>query len=224
MINYDRDRFQGVPVAVGLRERNKQDKRERIVAAAAELFATEGFDATPAREISRRAGIGTGTLFTYVRDKRELLFLVFRADAERLLDEAEAAAAREVGVVAGLLAIFRPFLRFYATRPELSRLFLRELFFRRSDETRGMAELDRRLGRAVGGVLERGRASGTLRGDVPLPTALAAVMAQYGFWIQRWLGSGAVEDDAVEPALRAGLELLLDGLSEPRAPASGRSP
>lgn len=200
-------------MAVALRERNKRDKRARIVAAAAELFATDGFEATTGREISRRAGIGTGTLFTYVRDKRELLFLVFRADAVRLLDEAEAACARKRGVVSALIALFAPFIRFYATRPELSRLFVRELFFRPAEETRGMAELDERLRAAIVGVLERGRESGALRPDLSLGAATAAVMAHYGFWIQRWLGSGDIGHDEVEPRLRAALELQLRGLA-----------
>jgi AcrR family transcriptional regulator len=199
-------------VAVGLRERNKRDKLARIVAAASELFASVGFEAATGREISRRADIGTGTLFTYVRDKRELLFLVFRADAERLLDEAEAAATRKRDVVNALLALFGPFVRFYATRPALSRLFVRELFFRDPEETRGMAELDARLAAAVVAVLERGRKRGALRRDLRLGTAAAAVMAQYGFWIQRWLGSGAVAQRDVEPALRAAFALLVRGL------------
>lgn len=198
---------------VGLRERHKRDKRARIVAAAGELFAARGFEATTGREISRRAGIGTGTLFTYVGDKRELLFLVFRADAERLLEEAEAGAARRRSVVPALLAIFAPFVRYYGTRPELSRLFVRELFFRPAEETRGMDALDRRLGRAVAGVLERGRERGALRSDLPVATAASAVMAQYGLAIQRWLGAGALREGDVLPTLRAGLELLVDGLA-----------
>jgi AcrR family transcriptional regulator len=202
-------------VAVGLRERKKQDKLARIVAAAAELFALRGFEGATGREISERAGIGTGTLFTYVRDKRELLFLVFRADAVRLLEEAEAASARRRDVVAALLALFRPFIDFYATRPALSRLFVRELFFRRADETRGVPELSERLAAAATAVLARARERGALRGDLPLAAATGAVMAQYAFWIQRWLGVGAVEHEQVEPALRAGLELLLRGMAEP---------
>jgi AcrR family transcriptional regulator len=198
---------------MGLRERHKREKRERIVAAAAELFASLGFDGATGREISRRAGVGTGTLFTYVRDKRELLFLVFQADAVRLLEEAEKASARERDVVPALLAAFRPFLRFYATRPALSRLFVRELFFRAPEETRGIAALDERLGGLVAEILRRGRARGAVRRDVDTAAATTAVLAQYGFWVQRWLGTGAIAYEDVEPALCAGLTLLLEGLA-----------
>src|SRR5262245_47787906 len=70
----------------GLRERNKRDKQQRIVNAARELFREKGFEATTAREVCKRAQIGTGTLFLYVKDKHELLLWAFREDAERLLE------------------------------------------------------------------------------------------------------------------------------------------
>ena len=62
---------------MGLRETNKQDKRERLSRAAHELFSEQGFDATTMRQIAERAGIGVGTIFLYARDKQGLLFLLF---------------------------------------------------------------------------------------------------------------------------------------------------
>lgn len=199
--------------APGLRERNKRAKRERIVAAAAELFEKQGFEATTAREISRLADIGTGTLFNYVGDKRELLFLVFESGAARLLDSIEASVARKQDVVEGLMAIFGPFIGFYAERPDLSRHFARELFFRRVEEMHGMAALNARLFDLVEGVLQRGVESGRLRTDLPMRDALSLVMAQYGFWIQSWLGMEMSSRAEVEPGLRRALRLGVEGMA-----------
>jgi len=204
----------------GLRERNKHAKRHRIVAAAAELFEKQGFEKTTAREISRVADIGTGTLFNYVRDKRELLFLVFEAGAARRLDEVERAAARKHDVVEGLMAVFGPFIEFYAERPDLSRHFARELFFRRSEETHGMAALNARLLGAIAGVLRRGMDSGRLREDLPIPDAVQLVMAQYALWIQNWLGMENSSYADVRPGLRRGLRLSVEGMAREGAPAS----
>ena len=71
------------------REAKKEDKRRRIRWAAAELFRKQGYDATTTRAIAERAGVATGTLFLYVRDKDEALALVYGHevdDAHRLLD------------------------------------------------------------------------------------------------------------------------------------------
>ena len=66
----------GEPVVLGLRERNKLDKLQRIKHAARTLFIEKGFDETTTREIARRAGVALGTLFLYATDKRDLLFLI----------------------------------------------------------------------------------------------------------------------------------------------------
>jgi len=62
--------------ALGRRERNKQEKLERITAAARELFAEHGVDDVTTQQIADRADVGSGTLFLYAKTKAELLLLV----------------------------------------------------------------------------------------------------------------------------------------------------
>ncbi|OLF08123.1 TetR family transcriptional regulator [Actinophytocola xinjiangensis] len=47
--------------------------RERILAAAEELFAESGFDATPTSRIAERAGVPKGLVHYYFRRKEDLL-------------------------------------------------------------------------------------------------------------------------------------------------------
>ena len=47
--------------------------RERILAIALHLFTTQGFHATPTAQISKEAGVSTGTLFHYFPDKDILI-------------------------------------------------------------------------------------------------------------------------------------------------------
>lgn len=49
--------------------------REAIVKAAIELFAKQGFHATPVSEIAERSGLTIGALYKYVRSKHDILFL-----------------------------------------------------------------------------------------------------------------------------------------------------
>ncbi|MGO3325934.1 TetR/AcrR family transcriptional regulator [Gordonia sp. (in: high G+C Gram-positive bacteria)] len=51
----------------------KPGTRERLVLAAVDLFAEQGYDATTVAEISERAGTTKSTFFRYFPDKRELL-------------------------------------------------------------------------------------------------------------------------------------------------------
>jgi len=47
--------------------------RERLVVAAVELFAEQGYDATNVAEIAERAGVTKSTFFRHFPDKREVL-------------------------------------------------------------------------------------------------------------------------------------------------------
>ena len=72
-----------------------EDKRDAILASAAELVAAMGTSA-PTAKIAKGAGVAEGTLFTYFPDKDALLAALF-------LDiEGELAGALLAGVPAGL--------------------------------------------------------------------------------------------------------------------------
>jgi AcrR family transcriptional regulator len=49
------------------------DARERLVVAAVDLFAEQGYDATTVTQIAERAGLTKSTFFRYFPDKRGLL-------------------------------------------------------------------------------------------------------------------------------------------------------
>jgi AcrR family transcriptional regulator len=50
------------------------DARDRLEAAALELFAQNGYERTSASEIAERASLNRATFFRYFADKREVLF------------------------------------------------------------------------------------------------------------------------------------------------------
>jgi TetR/AcrR family transcriptional regulator, cholesterol catabolism regulator len=205
-------------LAVGRREHNKREKLARIRAAARSLFARRGFEATTAREICERAGIGTGTLFLYVRDKRELLFLTFEEDARRIFAEARAAGARETDLCEKLMAIFSRFIDYYARDPAHAKALLQELFFREHDPDR-MGRLTLEFGAHVAELVARAQARGELRADVSPFLTASALFAHYTYWILGWLGAAIVSRAGAEDGLRRSLELQLDGLRA-RAPRS----
>jgi TetR/AcrR family transcriptional regulator len=117
------------PQPVGRRERNKQVKLERIIAAARELFDTYGVDAVTTQQIADRADIGTGTLVLYAKSKSELLLLVQNSSYVAALDEGKAAAERIPEMVDALMAIVRPIVECNRVHVENGRTYLRELVF-----------------------------------------------------------------------------------------------
>lgn len=64
------------------------EKRSALLAAAIDLFAEAGIDATPTAAVSKAAGVAEGTLFTYFRSKDGLvnaLYLELKAEVAQAL-------------------------------------------------------------------------------------------------------------------------------------------
>jgi AcrR family transcriptional regulator len=90
----------------GARERRRLETRERIVAAAADLFAERGFDAVSVVEIARRAGVVEKTVFNHFPVKEGLVFEADPPIREALLEAARRRPAGEsVSAAAGSFVV-----------------------------------------------------------------------------------------------------------------------
>ena len=121
---------------VGRRERSKQDKLDRIIAAAGELFATHGVDEVTTQQIADKADIGAGTLFLYAKTKGELLLLVQNAHYAEALERGREGADSVPGVLDAVLAIVRPIVECNRAQIDNGRTYLREMVFGDPQEPR----------------------------------------------------------------------------------------
>lgn len=79
------------------------DGRQRLVAAALQLFSENGYDETTVAQIAERAGLTKSTFFRYFPDKRDVLS-AGQATLSRLLAEGIAAAPPEASPLAAVAA------------------------------------------------------------------------------------------------------------------------
>lgn len=114
---------------VGRRERNKQEKLERITAAARELFVKHGVDEVTTQQIAEKADIGTGTLFLYAKTKGELLLLVQNSGYADALEAGRRAAQDLPDALDAVMAIVRPIVECNRIQVDNGRTYLRELIF-----------------------------------------------------------------------------------------------
>ena len=126
----------------GRRERNKQQKLERIMDAARELFAEHGVDEVTTQQIAEKADIGAGTLFLYAKSKGELLLLVQNDAYATALDRGQKGAAVQPGVIEAVLALITPIVECNRAQVDNGRTYLREMVFGDPDEPRHREALD----------------------------------------------------------------------------------
>jgi AcrR family transcriptional regulator len=65
----------------------RSDRRQKILAAAADLFGSSSYDAVQMRDVAARAGVGKPTLYRYFPSKEELFLEVFKSGLDRLEGE-----------------------------------------------------------------------------------------------------------------------------------------
>src|ERR1700680_898973 len=118
-----------LPLELGLREQNKLEKRQRIRAAARELFSKHGYDSATLRQIAKRAHVGLGTVFNYAQDKRDLVFLIFNEELAEVTEEALKAGKANHSLLDQLIGVYTPHYKYFGKSPALSRILLKELTF-----------------------------------------------------------------------------------------------
>ncbi len=107
-------------------------RRDAILAAALDEFASRGFEATRLDDVARRAGVAKGTIYLYFRDKESLFQELIRAMLTPLVGTIEAMGRAEVPIA--------------ALAERIADLFVREVYeTRRRDVVRLMISEGRRF-------------------------------------------------------------------------------
>jgi AcrR family transcriptional regulator len=172
--------------------------RERIIAAAAAVFAERGLDAATA-EIAHRAGVGEATLFRRFPTKDDLIDAIIETRMEEVAALADA-AAEHVDPGAALERFMQ----------DLVKQFSRDKGFFEAAGERCMSDpkfqpLRERGFDAVGRLLNRAQDAGAVRGDLsPLDISFLAGSAMYAMEVSK---PGLRED-----LWKRYLRVILDGM------------
>jgi AcrR family transcriptional regulator len=204
------------PPEGGLRARQKRDKLERLRAAAWELFTSKGFDETTTREIAERAGVATGTLFLYAKDKPDLLFLVFE---HRLAETVDAAfdSLPEASLKPQLIHVLGRLFAMYEKSPALARRFVKELPGADGPNAQRVNGLTFAFLQRLGGLVEKAAERGEVRSDAFPLLAAQTIFAIYFMGLLSWLSGFNSLETALDTAVSSALDLLMDGLRKQAA-------
>lgn len=101
------------------REREKQEIQQRILSAAREIAAEEGWQAVTTRKVAERIEYSQSTIYEYFENKEAILLALLRAGYEQLVVVVQAAFASTDDPEARLLAMTEAYWDFAFRSPEL---------------------------------------------------------------------------------------------------------
>lgn len=105
------------------------DQRGAILAAAARLFAQQGYSGTTMHQVASACGISKATLYHYVRDKQDLLAQITTAHVQRLLSLVQAVADQTLPPRQHLEALVLRFMQAYESAQAEHRVLTEDVKF-----------------------------------------------------------------------------------------------
>ena len=203
----------------GVRERQKADRRERILRAALALIAERGFQATTYQLIAERACLSRGTVFNYFPYKESILLDHARSELAALAARVARRRAEDprFDATSELRFLFEELAAFVEARRELVLPLSYELL--NPDPARSRAAyLALPLAELLRDALGHGRAEGVVRGDYSVDR-LARTLAN-AFFITALQWAAYRPERSLAAELRAALDLALRGVLAPAPPGA----
>ncbi|GAD50081.1 putative TetR family transcriptional regulator [Caenibius tardaugens NBRC 16725] len=143
-----------------------QDRRNSIIAAARDVFATKGFNGTAIADIAKIAGTSDGLIYRYFNGKRELLEAVLDDFYGSILEEVAQAIAAAPDFRTRLQRLIEHHVAVFARDTGLCRLFITEVRNLEGYVGSDSQALNRRYTALLAPVLETGIAEGALPANI----------------------------------------------------------
>ena len=205
---------------LGPRQARKAATRERVLAAARDLFEQIGYEATTIRMVAQQAGVSVGSVFNAFSGKAELLSQVMQDRLEALYAELEQVTPHLRGpTVDRLRSVMAVHYGFETRRLRLFVVYIGASFLWESGEVTVPLGRNERLKAMLREALSGGMARGEVRPDADVEVFVDTLLAAY-----TWNYRMAPQDGADAPAMIAAMDrqigLLFDGVA-PRPVSAG---
>lgn len=165
-------------------QRPRRGNQARLLAAALDTFAVQGYHGTGTRDIADEAGISQAAMFVHYSTKEDLLFQLAVDGHRTIVEIVREAAARKGTAAEKLSAVVRDHSRYHAQFQKQARVVNFEIGALTREHREEISRYRRELESIVRGILIEGVQSGDFRVvDLPM-TALA--LLSLGFDVCRW--------------------------------------
>jgi AcrR family transcriptional regulator len=168
------------------------ESSRRLLLAALDAFAANGFNAATTRDIAQRAGMSPAAVYVHYSSKVDLLYEIARIGHEAVWAEVVAAIDPVSGPVERTRRFVEAFAAWHARFHTLARVTQYELGALPREHRHQLARLRRRFEELVDAQLEQGEREGTFE-IVDRPGTVLAILS-LGIDVARWYGTDRAPD------------------------------
>jgi TetR/AcrR family transcriptional regulator, cholesterol catabolism regulator len=198
------------------------ERRERLLAAAAEVFKDKGLEATSINDIAERMGSDRASVYYYFAGKQEIFLALVRQAVEEIVVASEAIAASGGPAAGRLERLVQSQLEAYERHYPFIHLYIQEDMNRVPGDGTAAGEELKQLGQRYEAAIERitrdGVASGEFRLDLDARLVMFAILGAVN-WTHRWFVPGGRLTGAEVGQTFA--DLFLNGVRAVRADRAG---
>lgn len=190
------------------------ERREQLVAAAAEVFAAKPFKSVRMDDVAAQAKTDRASVYYYFANKQQLFLAVILEAVERNVASARAIADRDGPqrdkVHAMVVDLLESYERHYPYLYAYVQEDMRDIGSQDTPEAKRLSELGREYQDAIMRVVQEGIDGGEFRADTQ-PRLVAYALIGVINWSSRWfVPEGKLSADEVGTQFA---DLILDGLS-----------
>jgi NADH dehydrogenase len=200
---------------LSLRERKKIETRNRILAAAVQLFQERGFEQTSVDELAAQANISRGTFFNYFASKESLLHEIALNERQALRRLVAVDLAEQPSAVFKIRSLLRQLVLDTLPYLHVTRYVLIGAMLYPSDET----AISLRLGDILLDLVREAQLQNEIRADLPPAQVVHAITGAYLSvlfeQIARHTPDRASDSTAVPAIVERIVEMIFSGIAGP---------
>ncbi len=169
------------------KKKNNDDKRERILKAATQIFAQHGFYKSTISEIAKLANVADGTIYLYFKNKDDLLICLFEEEMHKIIRNMKDEVNKAEGFENKIRIFIQVHLNLIAGNKELAEVLQIELRQSHKFMKDYMGTKLNDYLNIISGIISQGQRNGEVRSDIIPGIAkrilFGALDEISGFWV-----------------------------------------
>jgi TetR/AcrR family fatty acid metabolism transcriptional regulator len=199
----------------------KNHKYHRILEAAINVFARQGFHQSTIAQIAKEAGVADGTIYLYFKNKDDILVQFFNYKTKQVFDSFRTEVARADSSLDKLRYLIRRHLEEFQRNRDMAVVYQVETHQNSrlaEPQIREMSQMYRDL---ISEIIEQGQQEGAMRRDLYVGLVKRFIIGAVDEVINTWLHSDGDYDlvSMADPLV----ELFIKGIGSPQHPGPNMS-